>query len=286
MFSFSSWARPTEAYHSKSYDRISKHHGFEGQGKTVLVTGGASGVGFAICKAFAGAGVARIAIVSRSAEPQKKARDELIAAWPATEVWTYQGSVTDSARMSEILHDLGTVDVLVMGVAAVHQRAKATSITTEDVQTAFDTNVIAAFNLTKAYLETPMPASGSKTVINISSAVAQVSDKLRSAYGASKAAAAQLMQCFAAERESDTVRFFSFHPGTFYTPVVAAHFKRDEIPWDEPELPADFTLWLAGPESSFLNGHFLWAHWDVDELIAMKDRLAERPTLLTIGLVM
>jgi NAD(P)-dependent dehydrogenase (short-subunit alcohol dehydrogenase family) len=286
MFSFPSWARPTATYHRKSYDRIAKHHGFDSKDKTVLVTGGSSGVGFSICKAFAEAGVKRIAIVSRSPAPLEKARAELAALCPATQALAYQASVTDNARMAEILQHLGTVDVLVMCAAAVHNRAKANSISTEDVQTAFDTNVVAAFNLTKTYLATPMPASGSKTIINISSAVAQVSNTLRSGYGASKAAAAQILQCFATERDSEALRIFSFHPGAFYTPAVAEHFARDEIQWDDVELPAHFALWLAGPESGFLNGRYLWAHWDVDELIALKDRLAKDPKFLTIGLVL
>nr|A0A4V1DXC3.1 RecName: Full=Short chain dehydrogenase/reductase dmxR3; Short=SDR dmxR3; AltName: Full=Dimeric xanthone biosynthesis cluster protein R3 [Cryptosporiopsis sp. 8999]QCL09094.1 DmxR3 [Cryptosporiopsis sp. 8999] len=244
------------------------------------------GVGFSICKAFAEAGVARIAIVSRSPEPLEKARAELAEAWPATQILTYQGSVTDSARMTDILQQLSTVDVLVMCAAIVHNRAPATKLSTEDVQTSFDTNVLATFNLTKAYLATPMPASGSKTVINVSSAAAQVSHTRRAAYGASKAAAAQLLQCFATERDSEAVRIFSFHPGAFYTPAVAEHFSRDEIQWDDVELPAHFARWLAGPESGFLNGRYLWAHWDVDELIALKDRLAKDPAFLTIGLVL
>lgn len=31
-------------------------------------------------------------------------------------------------------------------------------------------------------------------------------------------------------------------------------------------LPASFSLWLASPEAKFLNGKYLWANWDVDEL--------------------
>jgi len=50
-------------------------------------------------------------------------------------------------------------------------------------------------------------------------------------------------------------------------------------------LPGDFAVWLASPEAEFLTGRYVWAQWDVDELIAMKEKLAQDPLLLTISLV-
>ena len=151
------------------------------------------------------------------------------------------------------------------------------------MQDVFDTNAIAAFNLTKAYLATILPATGRKTIINISSAAAHLQSPLRVGYGSSKAAVAQMMQSFASEQENDNVKIFSFHPGVFYTPVVAQHYPEDAMSWEDIKLPAHFALWLAGPESGFLNGRYLW---DVDELIALKDRIGKDRNSLTIGLVL
>lgn len=287
MSMFERLPRPTKTYHNTSYERIAKHHGFDGHAKTILVTGGASGVGLNICKAFANAGVARIAIVSRSAGPQQDAKAGLEASYPTTQILTYQASITDHARMAAILHELVTVDVLVLNAASIHRRAKATELRTQEIRDAFDTNVIAAFALTTAYLATPLPAAGHKTIINISSAVIQVSRTLRIGYGASKAAAAQVMQHFAAEvDERDCTRVFSVHPGAFYTAAVAQHFPKEAMKWDELDLPAHFALWLAGPESGFLHGRHVWANWDVDELIALKERVVEDASFLTVGLVL
>jgi hypothetical protein len=68
--------------------------------------------------------------------------------------------------------------------------------------------------------------------------------------------------------------------------VVCTVFGRfaDEMDLTE-KLPGDFAVWLAGPEADFLTGRFVWAQWDVDELIGMKDKVAQDPSLLTIGLV-
>jgi len=50
------------------------------------------------------------------------------------------------------------------------------------------------------------------------------------------------------------------------------------------ELPSNFIVWAVSPEAAFLQGKFLWANWDVDELKAKKEELLAGPQL-TIGLL-
>ncbi|KAF5859645.1 hypothetical protein ETB97_002556 [Aspergillus alliaceus] len=140
MSLFEAQPRLTKIYYSGTYDRIAKHHGFNGQGKVIHITGGASGVGFSISKAFAAAGVACITIVSRSAIPQEQAKAALEATHPSVRVVLFQASVTDSVQMTKILHELGPVDVLVLGAAVIHRREKATAITEQELRDAFGTS--------------------------------------------------------------------------------------------------------------------------------------------------
>ena len=284
---FQSIPRLTQTYHTQSYDRIAKHHGFDGSGKTIVVTGGANGVGFSISRAFAAAGAARIAIISRSAGDQKAAKEALQVEYPATEILTYQASVTDAGRMCDILLDLWQVDVLVLNAAVAHRRAPGIEISVQDMQEAFDTNVVGPFGVTKAYLSMPNPVK--KTVINVSSVASQLSG-YRIGYGPSKAAATQVMQHFAAEQKDGNVKIVSFHPGAIWTPgtekTLGKIFSKDAPHWESIDLPAHFALWLSGPESDFLHGRFVWAQWDVDELIALKEKLEKEPNVLTMGLVM
>ncbi|KAG5978947.1 hypothetical protein E4U55_005716 [Claviceps digitariae] len=304
--------RPTKTYHSATYDRISTRHGFDGNGKTVLITGGSMGIGLSIAKAFANAGVARIALISRSPAAQNTAKAELEAAYPATTILTYQATVTDDGRFAAILDELAAVDVLVLNAAVCHPRLPATALSTEQIQQAYDINAVAALNLGRLYLGARMDAVRSKTIIHLTSAVAQMRAPLRSAYGSSKAAAVQAMRHLALEHAAavaaaaveeppaDTdaerkpgqkpgpcpARVFSFHPGAIYTPGTAEVFPKGGIPWEDVNLPAHFALWLAGPESDFLSGRYMWANWDVDELIALKETVAQNEQFLTLGLIL
>lgn len=51
------------------------------------------------------------------------------------------------------------------------------------------------------------------------------------------------------------------------------------------ELPGDFVVWAVSPEARFLNGRFVWANWDVDELKDDKDEIIANPRKFTLGLI-
>jgi len=45
------------------------------------------------------------------------------------------------------------------------------------------------------------------------------------------------------------------------------------------DLPGHFCVWLCKPDADFLRGRFVWANWDVDELIAKKDQIVKNDSL-------
>ena len=55
------------------------------------------------------------------------------------------------------------------------------------------------------------------------------------------------------------------------------------IPWDRPDLPGNFAVWLASIEAGFLAGRLVYATWDVDELKARAREIVDND-LLRIGL--
>jgi hypothetical protein len=76
----------------------------------------------------------------------------------------------------------------------------------------------------------------------------------------------------------------------FYLLIKASpFFLRDELIFCSlslVDLPANFSVWAASPEASWLHGHFVWAHWDVNEMKAdpeIQKQLEEDRGYLKIG---
>ena len=44
-----------------------------------------------------------------------------------------------------------------------------------------------------------------------------------------------------------------------------------------------FAVWLASKEAAFLKGRFVWASWDVQELVKRKGEFESDPELLKVG---
>lgn len=217
----------TQTYHKESYARIDpSKSAFDGKGKTVLITAGATGIGFETSRAFAQTGIQRLIIVSRRAEPQEKAKKALAAEFPALEVQCEQVSVTDQARMTQLLQAVpGGIDVLILSHAAINDaNVPAAQVTPADIQTSFDTNVVASWHLAHEYLRLPAPASGGpKTLLHVSTAAAHMALPGQIGYGPSKTAISRMLGSYLADEvdvKKDGVRIFSYHPGSLYTETV------------------------------------------------------------------
>jgi len=51
---------------------------------------------------------------------------------------------------------------------------------------------------------------------------------------------------------------------------------------DDMSLPSSFAVWLASPAAAWTGGRLLWAHWDVEELAAMKDDIMKENELVMV----
>ena len=168
--------------------------------------------------------------------------------------------------MDEAVIQIGKIDILVLCAAYNPVSLALDQEPLEEMQRAYDTNVIGNWSLVKSVLA---GRSGSRCiVVNVSSAAAYIAMPRQGAYGPSKAAFARIISEFALEHNESEVRFVSFHPGLIWTAMASQNFKKEQFEgWEDENLAGNFAVWLASPEAAFLHGRFVWAEWDVDELI-------------------
>ena len=298
--------RPTKEYHDSSYPAISPTKPeLSLKGKTVLITGGASGIGFETTKAFAQAGAGTVAILARSKERMVKAKEDIEASFPQTKVLPCVASVTDAGRVSEVVKDIGIIDILVLNAGVMHKPGPTLSIDPKETLKMFETNVLGPLNVINAFMSLPARDSSSpRTIIHTSTGGVGFVMPGVAVYNASKAAMTYLMRALDGELRDSNVRVFSFHPAIAYTdmardtmgvgPDTFAYDSckyLDRIPltlalMNVVDLPASFAVWLCSPAADFLRGKFLWSNWDVDELKAKKDVIESDPNQLTMSLVM
>lgn len=268
-------------------------------GRTVLITGGGTGIGLSIGKSFAQAGAKRVIIVGRRANvlaDAAKAIEEVAKqAGKDTEVIHQTLDVTDKAANAELWSGLKEkdiiVDVLVLNAAKFSMLHPLFELGSDEVWSMFEANVHGPLRLSEAFVK--QGGDGQKVLINVATQAIHLLDESHCiiaskvpAYGLTKNSGTLLIQQIAAELDPDKVQVVSFHPGVIYAGGWEdAGVPDDILPFDDISLPGAEAVWLASPEAKFLHGRFVWASWDVDELKSGEIRKAieEDVEFLKIG---
>jgi len=197
-------------------------------GRTVLVTGGATGIGEAIVTAFAGQG-ARVGILDLD-EAAGRALAERVGGGAHFEPVDLRDIEALRAGVARVRERLGPITVLVNN-AARDDRHRIEDVTPEYWRERFATNLDHQFFAAQAVLP-DMEAAGGGAVVNLGSVSWLVSPDDFAAYKTAKSAVAGLTRALARELGPRNIRVNAVVPGWIMT-------QRQVDLWLTPEGEAE-----------------------------------------------
>jgi meso-butanediol dehydrogenase/(S,S)-butanediol dehydrogenase/diacetyl reductase len=234
-------------------------------GRVVVVTGAASGIGRAISRRFLASG-ATLWMADIDGDALATTARELaqVGMTPHTRVCDVRDPSQVDSLVAAALSARGTLDVMVNNVGLTHF-APVAEIGSEDWQKTVEITLHSCFYGVRAALR-PMLERGQGAIVNISSGAGVLAVPFQSAYGAAKAGVINLTQTAAIENGATGVRVNCIVPGPIATPPLhawvaslpneGADFLQAQVAGrlGEPEEIANAVAFLASDQASFING--------------------------------
>ncbi|MBQ6387717.1 MAG: 3-oxoacyl-ACP reductase FabG [Ruminococcus sp.] len=218
--------------------------------KTVLITGGAGGIGNALCTSFAEAGY-RVAVHFHTQKKQaEQLAEQLHKRFNVQTLAIYADiAAPHSVRhLFDIIDDtFGGTDILVNN-AGIAQQKLFTDITDADWRTMLDTNLSGTFYCCREALCRTMLPLHNGAILNISSMWGQVGASCEVHYSAAKAGIIGMTKALAKEVGLSGVRVNCIAPGIVMTDMMAS-FDQETI----LELKNDTPLNLLGTPQDIAN---------------------------------
>jgi D-sorbitol dehydrogenase (acceptor) len=197
------------------------------EGKVALITGGARGIGRAICEAYAAAG-ANVAVADLLEDDAKATAEALGAQGMAVKM-----NVTDldsiTRGVAAVEAEWGGIDILVNN-AGIFNMASIDKVTHADYRRQYDVNVGGTIFAIQAVVPS-MKKRGGGAIINFSSQAGRRGEANVMLYCSTKAAVISITQSMALELAGDNIRVNAVAPGVIDTPmwdVVDAQFAEYE----------------------------------------------------------
>jgi NAD(P)-dependent dehydrogenase (short-subunit alcohol dehydrogenase family) len=233
---------------------------FRLDGRKALVTGGASGIGEATCRALAQAG-ALVTIADIDSDGARALAEELAGAQ------ALMLDITDEEAVNAAIGELPALDILVNNagiglVGGIEETSRA------DFERLLRVNVEGMFLVTRAAMPRLLESRGA--IVNIGSVAGLIGVKRRFGYCATKGAVVALTRQLAVDY-AGRVRVNCICPGTVETPFVEAYLEKfhkhekDKVRAElharqpvgrmgRPEEIASMVLYLCSDEAAFVTG--------------------------------
>lgn len=233
---------------------------FRLDGQRALVTGGASGIGAATCRALSAAGAA-VTIV----DIDQPAAEALARELPSASTLIFD--ITEEAAVQQAFASVASLNILINN-AGIGLVGSLDETALADFQRLFRVNVEGMFLATRYAL--PLLLASKGCIVNIGSVAGLVGVKRRFAYCATKGAVVAMTRQISVDYPT-AIRVNCICPGTVDTPFVEAYLEKyhkhekDRVRAElnqrqpigrmgHPEEIAHLALYLSSKEAEFING--------------------------------
>ena len=257
-------------------------------GLRVLITGGASGIGLVMARAFIDAG-ARVHVCDSSSE----AIDALTQAEASAECNAITATLADVADkdavervFADVRQELGGLDVLVNNAGIAGPTGGVEEIEVDEWEQTVDVNLNAQFYFARRAVPLLRDAHGGGTIIALSSVAGRLGYAFRTPYAATKWAVVGMIKSLAIELGPSNIRVNAIQPGIVKGPrierVIAARAKQMNLSYEEmekqylakislrrmttPEEIAATALFLCSPAGSGISGQAISVCGNVETL--------------------
>jgi len=235
-------------------------------GKVVVITGGASGIGAACAELLQREG-AQIVIVDRVAPMGETNTDNNMVL-----VGDVGDEETVKAQMKKIIGQHKRIDGLV-NCAGFSNGKSVVNTSLEDWESVLKTNLTGTFLWSRETVIAMRKLVGG-SIVMIGSQLSFAGGRSNAAYLASKGAVISLARTLAVEHAQDGIRVNALIPGAIDTPLLSRSFARSDDPaaakarsvarhpigrLGQPDEIARAALFLISPTSSFTTGSCLMA---------------------------
>ena len=235
------------------------------EGKVALVTGGARGIGKAICQRLADEG-AKLAIVDIMLDVAQETADEFKAAGVEAAAFASDVSKLDSANetVADVIKEFGQIDILINN-AGITRDTLMMRMSEQDWDMVIAVNLKGTFNFTKAVCR-PMMKARSGKIVNVASVVGRMGNAGQANYSASKAGVIGLTKTTAKEFATRGIQVNAVAPGYIQTDMTgklsdaATEAFMTVIPMKRggtPEDVANVVYFLCSEDSNYVTGQVI-----------------------------